>query len=463
MVTLVLGGLSNNVRFLCVRELNPECGDGIVQMGELCDDGNQIDNDGCSNQCERARCGDGIVQFSETCDLGDDNNNGDYGGCNPDCSSAGFCGDGIQNGGEACDLGTAQNTGAYGGCNADCSLADYCGDSITNGAEQCDDGNNNDTDDCSSECEYYSNCGDGTVQFVEQCDDDGTYFFGSDHVCVEGEDCTYCDSQTCTLQQGVFECTYVKSDYPLIEWQGCPAGLHCNSNLTGCVGTRLQQTRDEAVAYCDNLVYAGHDDWILPTIDELRMLGSGCAAVAYGSASCDISQSCSYGEGYEDYSCDDTTCSGCGLNDGPSSIGCYMPPDYLMPVGSLFCPTYVSRTLKNITADNTLYAVTYGSANGIVSSGSPMAGTDGFICVRGTDRINGLDIDDACTLMGLNYNYATCPNDLACMNLGISDLNEAPVPALGVCKKTCFTDSNCVSEGGTCLIDGLVPGVGYCD
>ena len=127
-------------------------------------------------------------------------------------------------------------------------------------------------------------------------------------------------------------------------------------------------------------------------------------------------------------------------------------------------PQLLSRTLKTASADGSeLLAATYGSGNGIIATGSTELNTDGFICVRASeDGYSGLALDDSCALMGLNYNYATCPDDLACMNLGISDLNEAPVPALGVCKKTCFTDSNCASEGGTCLVDGLVPGVGYC-
>jgi cysteine-rich repeat protein len=31
--------------------LGPYCGDGIVQEGEDCDDGNQIDGDGCGSAC----------------------------------------------------------------------------------------------------------------------------------------------------------------------------------------------------------------------------------------------------------------------------------------------------------------------------------------------------------------------------------------------------------------------------
>lgn len=36
--------------------------DGIIDLGEDCDDGNDVASDGCTNTCEVARCGDGIVR-----------------------------------------------------------------------------------------------------------------------------------------------------------------------------------------------------------------------------------------------------------------------------------------------------------------------------------------------------------------------------------------------------------------
>ena len=39
----------------------PGCGDGIVDPGEQCDDGNDINTDACSNDCSDAFCGDGTM------------------------------------------------------------------------------------------------------------------------------------------------------------------------------------------------------------------------------------------------------------------------------------------------------------------------------------------------------------------------------------------------------------------
>jgi cysteine-rich repeat protein len=48
------------------------CGNGMLNLGEECDDGNTRDNDGCSAKCKYEYCGDGIVQapLGEQCDDG---------------------------------------------------------------------------------------------------------------------------------------------------------------------------------------------------------------------------------------------------------------------------------------------------------------------------------------------------------------------------------------------------------
>ena len=40
------------------------CGDGVVQSGEVCDDGNTVDGDYCSRDCalRTAVCGDGVLE-----------------------------------------------------------------------------------------------------------------------------------------------------------------------------------------------------------------------------------------------------------------------------------------------------------------------------------------------------------------------------------------------------------------
>jgi cysteine-rich repeat protein len=46
------------------------CGDGILDPGEACDDGNVVASDTCTADCRFATCGDGIVALTESCDDG---------------------------------------------------------------------------------------------------------------------------------------------------------------------------------------------------------------------------------------------------------------------------------------------------------------------------------------------------------------------------------------------------------
>jgi len=94
------------------------CGDGVLDPGEGCDDGNTSNNDSCTNVCQPNVCGDGFLNPSlESCDLGTGINGtvcaANYGGvcnfCTNSCSyqavSGGYCGDGTvqPEGGEICD------------------------------------------------------------------------------------------------------------------------------------------------------------------------------------------------------------------------------------------------------------------------------------------------------------------------------------------------------------------------
>ena len=130
------------------EEVPPSCGDGVVQAGEDCDDGNDVDTDACTSRCRDPFCGDGWVQPGESCD--DDNERADD-DCTNDCEVA-RCGDGVvQRRGsrvEACDDGNSENDD---GCSNACTEP-VCGDGVVQGMEQCEDGNDDDTDACSSRC-----------------------------------------------------------------------------------------------------------------------------------------------------------------------------------------------------------------------------------------------------------------------------------------------------------------------
>ncbi|HSP99119.1 MAG TPA: hypothetical protein VL049_17995 [Candidatus Dormibacteraeota bacterium] len=60
LIVAACGGSSQNLT---------QCGNGRIDSGEQCDDGNTIDTDACTSVCHNARCGDGAIEAGvETCD-----------------------------------------------------------------------------------------------------------------------------------------------------------------------------------------------------------------------------------------------------------------------------------------------------------------------------------------------------------------------------------------------------------
>jgi cysteine-rich repeat protein len=97
------------------------CGNGTPENSEACDDGNQVEGDGCENNCIiTPACGNNLVEAGEECD-GGNNVPGD-------------------------------------GCNEFCQREPVCGDNLIDAPEQCDDGNTLNGDCCSSTCQPEASC-----------------------------------------------------------------------------------------------------------------------------------------------------------------------------------------------------------------------------------------------------------------------------------------------------------------
>jgi len=215
----------------------------------MCDDGNQVGGDGCSQLCQiesdymcpmvgqpcinMAKCGDGKLSSSEACDDGN-TNSGD--GCSADCKTVepGFqcrvggkkcvplCGDGVMIGSETCD---DKNTVSGDGCSSNCLIEPgascptpgmpcvlaVCGNGKVEEGESCDAGPLNglflgNGMGCSKTCTKEPicrdgattracdvSCGNGNIEGDEKCDDGNL---------KNGDGC----SSTCTIEGG-FTCT----------------------------------------------------------------------------------------------------------------------------------------------------------------------------------------------------------------------------------------------------------------
>jgi cysteine-rich repeat protein len=192
----IIGG-GDDVDVIGDIEVPPGCGNGVIDEGEICDDGNAIAGgdpltwDGCGTcitidpgfVCGEAGqpcmftnyCGDGRVTPPEVCD---DLNEVEGDGCRSCAIENGWacpypglpcvytvaCGDGVIAGAEVCD---DANVNPGDGCSADCAVIEpgwtcstaglrctpTCGDGVPVGRESCDDLNVLAADGCSPTCQ----------------------------------------------------------------------------------------------------------------------------------------------------------------------------------------------------------------------------------------------------------------------------------------------------------------------
>ncbi len=144
------------------------CNNGVVQAEEECDDGDELDDNGCTRQCiYTCHVGETHTIVNDcapmsTCDeeahmwVGGDPlpdgticNDGE-GYCMNGVCFLGTCGDGVVEPNEECDLGE-QNGAPDSGCTETCTTS-VCGDGEIDGREGCDDGNLTNLDGCDDKC-----------------------------------------------------------------------------------------------------------------------------------------------------------------------------------------------------------------------------------------------------------------------------------------------------------------------
>jgi len=274
-------GAANGEAAACTPDCQPQtCGDGHHGEFEGCDDGDQDDTDECTNACAPSTCGDGVVQQGlEECDDGDQDN-GDS--CLNNCTLA-ACGDGyVRSGMEACDDGNKLNSDA---CLEGCKIA-ACGDGyVHEDIEPCDDSNADNSDACLVGCKI-ATCGDGYVHVgIEACDDANAVdedncnnTCAAPATCIDGlkngqESDIDCGGATC---EGCF------------DGEGCVDGVDCASGFCDqhtCVTPRhCRDIRDLKLADADGSYWVDPDgpgvgEEALLTYCEMSFNGGGWTAV----------------------------------------------------------------------------------------------------------------------------------------------------------------------------------------
>ncbi len=205
--------LSCSVNLPTLAEQVARCGDGILQEGERCDDGNEDPFDACLVTCEFARCGDGfqrtdLAQDTEGFEQCDDGNFNDRDGCTNTCELA-RCGDGLRR----ADVTAGSQSQCCGRGSDICPQGETCIGGLCWAAnyEHCDDGNQDDDDGCTRDC-LAPRCGDRFVQTGEVCDDGNC---SDQDVCLSN--CTAAVCGDGFLNEGIEEC----EDGNTLSGDGC--------------------------------------------------------------------------------------------------------------------------------------------------------------------------------------------------------------------------------------------------
>ena len=275
----------------------PSCGDAVTDSGEDCDDGNTDDSDDCLSTCVSASCGDGIVQAGvEQCDSDGLNNDIQPDACRTDCSLP-TCGDAVTDSGEACDDGNADNLDA---CRNDCSLP-TCGDAMLDPGEACDDGRlNSDSqpDACRTDCMLPS-CGDAVTDSGEACDDANQ---DDSDACMST--CVLASCGDGVLQRGVEQCDDANPD----NTDDCLSNCVSASCGDGLVQAGVEQCddanqddSDACLSSCvsascgDGLVQAGVEQCDDGNTDDSDACLSTCVSASCGDGFAGPGEQCDFG------------------------------------------------------------------------------------------------------------------------------------------------------------------------
>jgi cysteine-rich repeat protein len=220
---------------VCTYEYEPHCGDGTLDYGEECDDGNDNNFDECRNDCTLPYCGDDITDPGEDCDGDCETVCIDCDPCTADSWSDCTCvfTDVGQVDGDSCCHAGDENY-------QDSDCPSVCGNGHTEEGEECDDGNDNNFDECRNDCTL-PYCGDGIIEPGEECEIAGDYAgwgtYGHQYICEE--DNTYYECIEC-LYEHVNECEYY-----------CSADLECDGLAPNTEFESCDYGCDYLQDYCD--------------------------------------------------------------------------------------------------------------------------------------------------------------------------------------------------------------------
>jgi uncharacterized repeat protein (TIGR01451 family) len=385
----------------------PECGDGVVDTGEICDDGNNVDNDACNNECKPQ--GELIIKKFV---IGGTATSSDW-DMEVDGTSV-FLGDPL---GQSLWLTTGNHVvtespaiSHYGltyasDCNSrgvvaieynktkTCELTNtyepFCGDYNIDNGEECDDGPNG-SNTCTADCKTIPDpkCGDGKVDAGEMCDDGNN---------INDDEC----SNSCEKQGKILVKKFVSG------------GEATSSDFTMLVGNAL--SFPGSVEGTINWVPVGmYQIGETPALSYYNLTFSGdCSESGMASVSYNATTTCELTNTYEPFCGDYNINPGEECDDGPNgsntcTADCKLIPfcgDFNIdpgeecddgPNGSPFC-TADCKSIEQCTSSISGKKLDFFSKSGLTNWVIEVAKNDIFYATTTTDSNGDYNFDNLCT------------------------------------------------------------------
>jgi cysteine-rich repeat protein len=311
-----------------------DCGDGIGCTVDTCDEG----SDSCLNNPENAACDDGLFcNGVETCDASLDCQDG----IPVDCDDGDICTD------DACNESTDRCENTFDPTNDPSCLSSECGNGRIEVDEDCDDGNTSDGDCCSSTCTFEppgAPCNDGLYCNVDEtCDGAGICAGGNARDCDDGVACTVdgCD-------EAVGACRNDPDDAACDDGLFCNGTETCNATLDCQAGAPVDcddgdictdDTCDESTSECDHVFDPSNDpncQLLCPDGDSdgYSTAGDGCGPIDCNDSDASVNPGAAeICDDFKDNDCD-------GLVDAADDACAFDPATWRVRPGPLDDPDY---------------------------------------------------------------------------------------------------------------------------
>ena len=454
------------------------CGNGSLELGEQCDDGNNTPGDCCSASCtlEVGSCNDGdACTTGDTCQAGSC-----VGGTAPDCNDGNLCTDDSCNSltgcvnvantatcddGDACTTNDLCSGGScQSGATADCGDGNICTVDSCNSASgcqnlpsnaACDDSNDCTDDSCAANaCSSTPNsasCDDG-----DACTTGDTCAVGScSGSAVDCDDGNLCTTDSCNAASG---CTHAANSL------ACDDGVNCTSGETCSAGI------------CQGGIPVVCNDGDACTDDQCNEADGSCSSFGNTGPACDDGDACTADDACFGGNCVGVTPVDCGDGNVCTDDVCDPASGCSNPVNTVACDdgdacttadtcsagSCVGGAAPDCNDSDLCTADSCDSASGCTNTDVSADCGDGNVCTTDScDAALGCvnapntascDDGDACTQVDACDGAGACAGSDPVVCTASDHCHDAGscAPATGLCSDPASADGTPCDDGNAC-------------